>query len=153
MCLPSISHKCWNSFYWYSWCWLKLNPGCWLGPYLFVWLFSHFQNNSDIMSVVIFGWLVLIPSGESLAVLSNSNVWFRDVYISWSQVSLGPLLYVFMSVLLVVRVVQLPQTSWHDHVEFKYTFIVYICVGKYSWKHLSNAHWVNSEEWMQWWKL
>lgn len=43
-----------------------IEAGCWLGLYLFLGLFSLVQNNLGIASVVIFGQLLLILSGESL---------------------------------------------------------------------------------------
>lgn len=49
-----------------------------------------------------------------------------------SDVFRATIICIYVSPLGVVRVVQLPQTSWHEHVAFKYTFIVYVCVGKYS---------------------
>lgn len=133
-----FTHKCWNSSHWYSWCWLKLNLVCWLGLYLFVWLFSLVQNNLDIMSLVIFGWLLLIPSVENLAVLSNIMAMFGLEIFVFHKVRFlrAAIVCIYVSPLGAVRVVWLPETSWHDNVEFKYPSIVYTCVGKYSWKHL-----------------
>lgn len=120
-----------------------------------VWLFSLVPKNLDIIFVVIFEWSVLIPSGESLAVVSNIIAMF------------GVEIFIFHKVMCLEGhyCTCLCHSSWcserglaswdfwHECVEFEYTSIVYTCVGKYSWKHISNAHWVNSEEWMKWWKL
>lgn len=117
-----------------------------------VWLFSLVQN---IMSVVIFGQLVLIPSGESLAILSSIIAMFAlEIFIFHKVRYLEGhyCMYLWQSSWCSEG----GLASWNfmaDHVEFKYTSVVDTCVGKCSWKHLSNSHWVSSEEWMQWWKL